>query len=88
MSHLSLEVNYKHFRDLYLCFCGIHQCESSHSFGPAIRSNYLLHFVMDGKGRYYSKDQCYEITKNQCFLIRPDGLMFGLGLMEKWQKNI
>ncbi len=76
MSHLSLEVNYKHFRDLYLCFCGIHQCESSHSFGPAIRSNYLLHFVINGKGRYYSNHQYYEITKNQCFLIRPDELTF------------
>ena len=63
MSHISLEVNHKHFRDLYLCFCGIHDCEPSHSFGPAIRPNYLLHFVIKGKGNYYLNDNCYDIRK-------------------------
>ena len=63
MSHISLEVNHKHFRDLYLCFCGIHDCEPSHSFGPAIRPNYLLHFVIKGKGNYASSlDTTFEIT--------------------------
>ena len=68
MSHISLEVNHKHFRDLYLCFCGIHDCEPSHSFGPAIRPNYLLHFVIKGKGNYYLNDNCYEVKENECFL--------------------
>ena len=76
MSHISLEVNHKHFRDLYLCFCGIHDCEPSHSFGPAIRPNYLLHFVIKGKGNYYLNDNCYEVKENECFLIRPNELTF------------
>lgn len=76
MSHISLEVNHKHFRDLYLCYCGIHDCEPTHSYGPAIRPNYLLHFVIKGKGQYYLNDKVYDITANQCFLIRPNELTF------------
>lgn len=38
------------FNDLYFCYCGYEACAPLHSFGPAVRPNYLIHFVMDGKG--------------------------------------
>lgn len=34
------------FRELYLCFCGYAKCQPLHSFGPAVRPNYIL---FDGK---------------------------------------
>lgn len=76
MNHLSLEIKNKNFRDLYLCYCGKHICESSYSFGPAVRPNYLLHFILDGKGSYYLNNKKYELEKNQCFLIRPNDVTF------------
>lgn len=45
-----LENTNKDFIDLYLCYCGMEQCAPLYSFGPAIRPNYLLHYVLDGKG--------------------------------------
>lgn len=64
------------FHDLSFCYCGIHDCEPGHSYGPAIRPNYLLHFILKGKGTYYLNDQKYDVSKDQCFLIRPNELTF------------
>ena len=38
------------FKDFHLCFCGFAECKPLHSYGPAARSNYMLHYVMKGKG--------------------------------------
>ena len=38
------------FKDFHLCFCGFAECEPLHSYGPAARPNYILHYVMKGKG--------------------------------------
>ena len=40
------------FKDFHLCFCGFAECEPLHSYGPAARPNYILHYVMKGKGIY------------------------------------
>lgn len=67
-----LQVQPRKFKDLYLCHCGQAQCKPSHSFGPAVRPNYLLHFVLSGKGRYSVDNKTYLIEKNQGFLIYPN----------------
>ena len=71
-----LENNNKDFKDMYLCYCGLEKCTPLHSFGPAIRPNYLLHYVLDGKGYYYVNDHKYTVTKNQGFLICPNVVTF------------
>ena len=43
------------FKDFYLCFCGFAECELLHSYGPATRANYILHYVMKGKGNLSSR---------------------------------
>ena len=35
-----------------MCFCGFAECKPLHSYGPAARPNYILHYVMKGKGIY------------------------------------
>lgn len=70
-----LELSESKFRDLYVCFCGYAQCEPLHSFGPAMRSNYLLHYIVDGKGVYRNGEQKYELEAGEGFLIEPNTLV-------------
>ncbi len=63
----------RRFGDLFFCFCGYEACEPLHSFGPAVRPTYLIHFVLSGKGTFYtySDDRTYHITEGEGFLIEP-----------------
>lgn len=70
------ELDNRDFKDLYLCYCGLEQCAPLYSFGPAIRPNYLLHFVLDGKGYYYVNNKKYTVNKNEGFLINPNVVTF------------
>ncbi|WP_289752012.1 AraC family ligand binding domain-containing protein, partial [Faecalibaculum rodentium] len=58
--------------DLELCFAGISQCEPQHSYGPAVRPNYLIHIVLKGKGQFSSGNASYALEAGQGFLIQPD----------------
>lgn len=71
-----LENTNRNFNDMYLCYCGFEKCESLHSFGPAIRPNYLLHYVLDGKGYYYVDNKKFTVSKNEGFLISPNVVTF------------
>ena len=71
-----LENTNRNFNDMYLCYCGFEKCTPLHSFGPAIRPNYLLHYVLDGKGYYYANNKKYTVTKNEGFLINPNVITF------------
>ncbi len=71
-----LEIKNKTFEDFYLLYCGQQQCTPGYSFGPAVRPNYLIHYVISGKGYYYVNDRKYTIGQNQGFLIRPNELTF------------
>lgn len=58
-------------RPLTLYFCGWEQCKRSHSFGPAIRPHYLIHYVLSGQGQYYINGNSYHLVKGDGFLIAP-----------------
>lgn len=58
-------------KDLYLCYCGIEFCHSDHFYGPIIRSEYLIHFILKGRGFYTILGNTYELHPNQAFLIPP-----------------
>ena len=47
-------------------------CEPSHSFGPARREYYLLHFVAEGCGVYHCGGEDYPVGPGQMFVIRPE----------------
>lgn len=64
------------FKDLYLCFCGMSDCEPNHSFGPAVRPNYIIHYILWGKGIYQVGDHKYELQQGQGFLIEPEAVTF------------
>ena len=64
------------FKEFYLCFCGYAKCNPLHSFGPAVRPNYIIHYILEGKGIYQVGEQKYELSQNQGFLIEPETLTF------------
>lgn len=61
---------------LYFDFCGFSKTLPFHSFGPAVRDEFILHIVIDGKGTYYVKDQQFQLKKGDLFLIRPGDTTF------------
>lgn len=50
---------------------GYEECAPGHSFGPALRDHYLLHFVSKGRGKFYIENRCYSLAKGEGFLISP-----------------
>lgn len=63
--------NYDH-TDLNLFTCGSENCSSNHSYGPAIRDHYLIHYILKGKGFFEVNEKKYMLHKGQGFLICPD----------------
>lgn len=67
----NLELPRRKFMDLHLVFCGYEKCQPSHSYGPAIREDYLIHHIVKGKGSYYVNGHKYDLSAGQGFLIEP-----------------
>lgn len=62
--------------DLVLYSCGKENCEPRHSYGPAVRDHYLIHYIIDGEGTYHVDGKTFKLTKNQGFLICPNVLTY------------
>lgn len=58
-------------RPLILYHCGHEKCKPSHSYGPAIRPHYLLHYVLHGQGTYCVGGRTYSLKGGDAFLIYP-----------------
>lgn len=61
-------------RDIEVVHCGMGECEPGHSYGPAVRGNYLIHYVVSGKGAFDDGFTGYPLEKGDGFLICPDRL--------------
>ena len=58
--------------DLYLNVFGHSVTEPLHKAGPSVKSFYLVHFVVDGEGDFYTNNLNFHLKKGQGFLIEPD----------------
>ncbi len=65
-------INYRGISSLTIFFAGRESCQPSHHFGPAVRAQYLLHFIIKGKGRFSFQNHTYTLSANQVFLIPPN----------------
>ncbi len=61
---------------LYVNCCGCSQTESLHSFGPASKPHYLIHYVLSGRGLFRFHDKEYKLEAGYGFLIQPNKLAF------------
>ena len=64
------------FVDLGMYQFGREDCAPAHSFGPAIRNHYLLHYILGGKGTFIwrdsrGRDHTERLRAGQGFLISP-----------------
>lgn len=62
----------KNFKDLNPLTCGMAKCSSDTYFGPYMRSFYLIHFIISGKGYFKNQEKKYELQSGQAFIIKPN----------------
>lgn len=67
-----LEFLRKNSVELYLAYCGREICEAEHTYGPAVRQEYLLHYVISGKGTFMADGKTTELGAHDAFLIMPE----------------
>ncbi len=64
-------VNDEKYSGLNPVLFGYEDCEKSHFFGPAVRTYYLIHFVVSGFGLYRRVDKEYSVGPGEMFVITP-----------------
>lgn len=62
--------------DAFVYTCGYETCEPGHGYGPALRSGYLIHYILGGKGRFQTRGKTYYLKEGDAFLICPDELIY------------
>lgn len=60
----------KKFKPCFV-YCGRQDCSNMHFWGPGIRTNYVIHYVIRGKGTFVNGGKAYALSAGQSFLIRP-----------------
>ena len=58
--------------DLHINNFGHSVTKPCHKFGPAVRSFYLVHYILNGQGEFFVNGNYYKLSKGQGFLIEPD----------------
>jgi len=71
-----LEFTEEESDDLYVYCCGLSQTLPHHSFGPAVKPHYMIHFIINGKGKFSIGGQNYPLEAGYGFLIVPEELAY------------
>lgn len=62
--------------ELYMTCCGCSKTGPLHSFGPALKPHYLIHYVLSGRGIFRMDGEEYPLEAGCGFLIEPGQLSF------------
>lgn len=52
-------------------FYGFEACRPGHTFGPAVRNDPLVHYVLEGEGTFTVNGQTHTLYKGDLFVILP-----------------
>lgn len=58
--------------DLNVDHYGAEICDKNYSFGPTVRDNYVLHFIVDGKGKFTIDGTTTQLKTGDMFIL-PKG---------------
>ncbi len=61
----------QHFADLNPVQFGYENCAPSHFYGPAVRTYWLLHYVVSGEGDFTREGKTYHLGMGDIFVIPP-----------------
>lgn len=65
--------------------CGGERCPAGHTYGPAIRDHFLIHFVASGRGTLRTAEGEYSICAGQGFIIFPDEItVYSADMAQPW----
>ncbi|MCM3172502.1 AraC family transcriptional regulator [Paenibacillus sp. MER 99-2] len=74
------------FQELQLLHYGTEPCTPGHSFGPAMRDYYKIHYILNGKGTFQVGGQTFKLHKGQGFLIVPHSVVhYAADQDEPWE---
>ena len=62
--------------DLYVYCCGLSKTLPGHSFGPALKPHFMIHYCLSGKGKFTMGGKTYPLKAGYGFLIVPDELAY------------
>jgi AraC-like DNA-binding protein len=62
--------------DIQLYYCGREQCKPEHSWGPAVKDHFKIHYIHEGKGIFQLNNRTYHLSKGQGFLIPPGTIAY------------
>lgn len=70
MTHSEIVIDY-HYGGLNPVEFGHEKCAPSHAYGPAVRTYWLLHYVVSGFGRFERDGITHRVEPGQIFVIPP-----------------
>ncbi len=67
------------FFDITIYQYGYENCKPLHSFGPAMRNHYLIHYIVSGSGTFSNNpddhEKAYVLHTGDAFLIEPNKIV-------------
>ena len=70
--HIEMPVFSHWWNEIRPVLYGTEKCKPGHSFGPAVRHYFLLHYIVDGEGTFYREGASHRLHKGDLFIIHPE----------------
>ncbi len=67
----SFKVSVHNSLGLAVYSCGVQRCGAHHSWGPAVRDHYLIHYITSGQGVFSCGGKNYPLSAGDGFLVVP-----------------